>query len=69
MKRNFNRFKIKNFSVLQETRNLHKQSDNLTKEQLKEFSILFIMINYSLTAQLKIEELSELKFSSTKMKV
>ena len=65
-KRNFNRFKIKNFSVLQETRNLHKQSDNLTKEQLKEFSILFIMINYSLTAQLKIEELSELKFSSEK---
>ncbi len=63
-KKNFNRFKNKNFSVLQETRNLHKQSDNLTKEQLKEFSILFIMINYSLTAQLKIEELSELKFSS-----
>ena len=65
-KRNFNRFKIKNFSVLQETRNLHKQSDNLTKEQLKEFSILFMMINYSLTAQLKIEELSELKFASEK---
>ena len=65
-KRNFNKFKIKNFSVLQETRNLHKQSDNLTKEQLKEFSILFMMINYSLTAQLKIEELSELKFSSEK---
>ena len=65
-KRNFNRFKVKNFSVLQETRNLHKQSDNLTKEQLKEFSILFVMINYSLTAQLKIEELSELKFSSEK---
>ena len=39
-----NGFKNKNFSVLQETRNLHKQSDNLTKEQLKEFSILFIMI-------------------------
>ena len=65
-KRNFNRFKVKNFSVLQETRNLHKQSDNLTKEQLKEFSILFMMINYSLTAQLKIEELSELKFASEK---
>ena len=65
-RRNFNKFKIKDFSVLQETRNLHKQSNNLTKEQLKEFSILFIMINYSLTAQLKIEELSELKFSSEK---
>ncbi len=63
-RKNFNRFKNKNFSVLQETRNLHKQSDNLTKEQLKEFSILFIMVNYSLTAQYHIEELSELKFSS-----
>jgi len=62
-KKNFNKFKNKNFKILQETRNLYKQKNDLTKEQLKEFSILFMMINCSLAAQSKIEELSELKFS------
>ena len=43
---------------------LYKQKDRFTKEQLKEFSILFIMINYPDTVLSKIEQLSEIKFSS-----
>tara|TARA_A100001011_G_scaffold389915_1_gene472335 strand:+ start:656 stop:2434 length:1779 start_codon:yes stop_codon:yes gene_type:complete len=62
--RNYKSKAQKNFRVLNETTRLYKQKDHFTKEQLKEFSILFVMINYADTAQSKIEQLSEIKFSS-----
>ena len=56
--------KNKNYKILTETKNLYNQKNQLTKEQIKEFSILFILLNYPSTAQKKIEEISEIKMSS-----
>ena len=64
IQKNFNRYKNKNFKVLQETRILHDQSGNYTKQNLKEFSILYMMINCSSAAKFVIEDLADLKFST-----
>ena len=56
--------KNKNYKILSETKNLYNQKNQLTKEQIKEFSILFMLINYPSAAQTKIEEISEIKMSS-----
>ena len=53
-----------NYKLLNETKSLYKQKGHFTKEQLKEFSALFMLINHPLTAQSKIEEISEVKFST-----
>ena len=55
---------MKNYKILSETKNLYNQKNQLTKEQIKEFSILFMLINYPSAAQTKIEEISEIKMSS-----
>ena len=58
--------KKQNFKILNETKNLHKKNDHFSKFQIKEFSILYIMLNNSRVAQKKIEELSDIKFSIEK---
>jgi|TARA_B100001093_G_scaffold223765_1_gene214445 DNA primase len=60
----FNNFRKKDFRILNETKILHNQQDGFTKEKLKEYSILFIMLNHTDAAQSKIEELSEINFST-----
>ena len=55
--------KKKHFKILNETKKLHKQKDHFSREQIKENSILFIMIQCPEIVRLKIEELSELNFS------
>jgi DNA primase len=62
--KNFKNFKKKDFRILNETKILHEQRNSFTKEQLKEHSILFIMLNHAEAAQSKIEELSEINFST-----
>ena len=63
----FSKFtKKKNIKILEETKNLHKKKKNLSKTQILEFSILFIILNYTEIASKKIEELSELHFISEK---
>ena len=66
-KKSFNRYSKKDFKPLNATKNLYNQKNNYTKEQLKEFAILSIMLNYSQNTQSKIEELSEIKFSNIKI--
>ena len=61
--KNFNKFGKRNFKVLSETKILHNQKNHLTKEQLKEYSILFLMLNFPNIAQSKIEDLSDIEFS------
>ena len=41
-----------------------KKKSHFSKVQIKEFSLLFIMLNYLDTASLKVEEISKLIFSS-----
>ena len=48
-KQNDNYFKFKkkkNYKILNETKILHQKSKNLSKIQITEFSILFIILNY-----------------------
>ena len=66
-RKTFNKYKKynqKNFKLLNETKILHLQKNHLNREQLKEFSVLFIMMNYNSIAESRIEELSEINFSS-----
>ena len=60
----YTNFKRKeDFKVLKETTTLYRQKNRFTKEQLKEHSVLFMMLNSPETAALKIEEISEITFS------
>ncbi len=61
---NYKNYSIKNVAILNETKKIHFSKNHLTKEKLKELAVLFIMINFNSVTQLKIEELSELTFSS-----
>jgi DNA primase len=58
--------KKKNYQILKETKLLHQKRENLSKTQIIEFSILFIILNYYEIASKKLEELSEIIFSSKK---
>ena len=56
----------KNYQILNETKNLYEKNNHFSKTQIKEFSVLFIMLNYLNIASKKIEEISEIKFFSEK---
>ena len=56
----------KDYQILRETKILHQKRKDLSKIQIIEFSILFIILNYMNSASKKIEELSEIKFLSEK---
>ncbi len=56
----------KDYHLLNETKNLHQKKSRFSKIQIKEFSVLFIMLNYFDLASKKIEELSEITFLSEK---
>ena len=61
----FQKYKdYKNLHILSETRNLHQKKNHFSKVQIKEFSILFIMLNYLNITSKKIEEISEIQFLS-----
>jgi DNA primase len=63
-KKIFNRYAKKDYQILNRTKEIFNQKNKFTKEQLKEFSILFIMINSLNLVKSKIKELSDIKFSS-----
>ncbi len=56
----------KSVNVLNETKNLHIKNSHFSKIQIKEFSVLFIMINYLNVSSKKIESISEINFLSEK---
>ena len=58
--------KKKDFQVLKETKLLHQKRKDLSKIQLLEFSILFIILNYLEISSKKLEELSQIEFLSEK---
>ncbi len=61
---NYNYTKRKNFKVLNETKKIHLQKRDLTREHLIEISILFIMIFYGGAIKKNIESVSDIKFSN-----
>ena len=58
--------KKKDYQILKETKLLHQKRKDLSRIQIIEFSILFIILNYLETASKKMEELSEIEFLSEK---
>ena len=62
---NYNYSKRKNFKVLNKTKKIHLQKKDLTRENLVEFSILFIMIYYGGAIKNHTESISEIKFSNS----
>ncbi len=67
-KRSFTPFKnykkVKDYHLLSETKSLYKKRNHLSKIQLKEFSILYIMLNYYEIAFQKISDLNKIEFDS-----
>ena len=62
----FNFKNKKNFQILKETKILHQKRKNLSKSQVIEFSILFLIINYFNISSKRLEELSQIEFVSEK---
>ena len=58
--------KEKDYQVLKETKILHQKRKDLSKMQIIEFSILFLILNYLEIAAEKLEELSEIQFLNEK---
>jgi|TARA_B110001452_G_scaffold170005_1_gene142228 DNA primase len=57
-------YKYKNLNTLKETKKIYNQKNKYTKEILQEFSIMYLIINYLDIAAEKIEEISNLNFST-----
>jgi DNA primase len=64
-----NYYKKKNYQILKETKLLYQKRKELSKTQIIEFSILFIILNYFKIASEKLEELSEIEFLSEKNEI
>ena len=63
----FFNFKLKkNFQILKETKILHQKRKNLSKSQVIEFSILFLILNYFNISSKRLDELSQIEFVSEK---
>ena len=58
--------KKKDYQILKETKLLHQKKKDLSRIQIVEFSILFVILNYLDIASKKLEDLSEIKFLSEK---
>ena len=58
--------KKKDFEILNETKILHQKTKDLSKTQIIEFSLLYIILNYHHIASKKIEVLSGLQFVDEK---
>jgi DNA primase len=58
--------KKKDYQILKETKLLHQKRKDLSRIQIIEFSILFIILNYLEIASKKLEELSEVIFLAEK---
>ncbi len=58
--------KKKNYQILKETRILHQKKKDLSRIQIIEFSILFLILNNLEIASKKIEELSKIEFLTEK---
>ncbi len=66
LKTNFNFSKRKNFKVLNQTKKIHYQKKNFTRDDLLEFSILYIMIYFSGVVKGKVNQIKDVEFLDEK---
>jgi len=65
-KKSFTPYVKKNFKILNKTKQLHKEKNHFSKEEIKEKSILYILLNYLSSTKNKSEELLEINFTNEK---
>ena len=63
-KKNFIPYAKRNFKVLNETKQLYKKKNHFSKAEIKERSILYILVNYLNVVKNKLEDLLEINFIS-----
>ena len=63
-KKVFTPYTKKNFNILNETKQLYREQNNLSKEEIKERSILYILLNYLSSAESKLDDLLKFDFTS-----
>jgi len=63
-KKVFTPYVKKNFNILNETKQLHREQSNFSKADIKERSILYIILNYLDCAKSKLDDLSKVNFSN-----
>ena len=64
LQKNYRGKKINTYRVLNETKKISVAKEHLTKEEIKEYSILYIMYNYPEIISPRIEIFHDIKFSS-----
>jgi len=62
----FQKYNQQKFQILNETKNLHKKKNHFSKIQIKEYSLLYIMLNHFDIILDKVSDLSEIEFLSEK---
>ena len=62
-----NRKKVENYKILNETMKIEVAREHLTKEEIKEYSILYIMYNYPKIVSPRIEIFTDIQFSSSNL--
>ena len=62
-----NRKKVENYKILNETMKIAVAREHLTKEEIKEYSILYIMYNYPKIVSPRIEIFTDIQFSSNNL--
>ena len=65
-KKNFIPYTRKNLKILNATKKLFNEKNHFSKEEIKEYSILFIILNYPGVLKDRLEPISELEFSDEK---
>jgi len=63
-KKSFIPFAKKNFTILNETKQLHKENNHFSKAEIKERSILYILLNYFSSVRNILEDVLEIHFTS-----
>jgi DNA primase len=63
-KKVFTPYAKKNFNILNETKQLYREQSSFSKAEIKERSILYILLNYLNSAKNKLEDLSKIGFSN-----
>jgi|TARA_B100001093_G_scaffold510308_1_gene575926 DNA primase len=62
-KKSFVPYAKRNFKILNKTKQLHKEKDHFSKSEIKERSILYILLNHLSSVKNKLEELTEINFT------
>ena len=63
-KKSFTPYAKRNFKILNETKKIHKEKNHFSKAEIKERSILYILLNHLSSIKNKLEDLLEINFTN-----